>query len=435
MQKEKISPEEWEKVLSLHKLFRNINDSVIKNYTTASPVDIVNLIIDSPYGTLADGVITIYPNEDSDTEYALRMYNYSGATTYHMDMAEMPIGNGGFLKHASTIKEPEYIADIKDLVTDDDTRMLPWLATMHTALIVPTISITADNATTVLLAFDTDAYDIETIKHDVMMTYATTDIILNLLLRQETTRAWNALDEELATIGRIQREFLPKELPGLEGVECAVHYATSTRAGGDYYDFFPLTDKRTGVFIADVSGHGSPASIVMAMTRLLLHTYPRETSPPEEVFAHLNSLLFGNLLPGQFVTAFYAILDTAKSELTFSNAGHCYPILLRASDKSIEELRTKGGLPLGVVPSGVFDVKSAKMREGDVLFFFTDGLVEAVDSEKNMFGDKRLREILTNCSNLGVEEIRERILAGLKAFCGDIRLKDDLTFLIMKLTG
>jgi sigma-B regulation protein RsbU (phosphoserine phosphatase) len=430
-----IDPKEWEKVINLHKLFKNINDSVIKEHTTASPVDIINLVIDSPYGTLSDAVITIYPNEESETEYALRMYNYTGATTLHVNMDEMPIGNGGFLKHASTLKEPEYIPDIKDLVTESDIEILPWIATMHTALIIPTISITADNATTILLAFDTDAYDASTLKHNVMLTYATTDIILNLMLRQETTRAWNALDEELATIGRIQREFLPKELPGLKNIECAVHYEASTRAGGDYYDFFPLTDNRIGIFIADVSGHGSPAAIVMAMTRLLLHTYPREASPPEAVFTHLNKLMFGNLLPGQFVTAFYAILDTAEQSLDYSNAGHCYPLLIRAKDKKVDKLSTKGGLPLGVIQSGVFDIKSTQMEAGDLLLFYTDGLIEAMNSSGEMFGDDRIHSLLVDSLDRGVEEIKTRILDELSAFCECASLKDDLTFLIMKSTS
>ncbi|MEE9542405.1 MAG: PP2C family protein-serine/threonine phosphatase [Thermodesulfobacteriota bacterium] len=435
MVKDNRDKEEWEKVLNLHKLFKNINDSVIREHTTASPVDIINLVIDSPYGTLSDAVITIYPNNDSDTEYALRMYNYSGATTLHADMTKMPIGNGGFLKYASTRKDPKYISDIKEFVTESDIEMLPWLATMHTALVIPTISITADNATTILLAFDKDAFDMSTIKHNVMLTYATTDIVLNLMLRKETTRAWNALDEELAAIGRIQREFLPKELPSLKGVDCAVHYATSTRAGGDYYDFFPLSEDRIGVFIADVSGHGSPAAIVMAMTRLLLHTYPREASPPEEVFTHLNSLMFGNLLPGQFVTAFYAVLDTNENSLNYSNAGHCHPLLVRASKKNIEKLKTKGGLPLGVVPSGVFDKKTVTMKKGDLLLFYTDGLVEATNRDNEMFGEERLHELLIDCLNDSVDKIKERLLKELQNFCGEVALKDDLTLLLMKNTA
>ena len=435
MERAGIDPKEWEKVLELHRLFKKINDSVIRNHATASPVDILNFIINDSYGTISDGIVTIYANDDSDTEYSLRMFNYSGATSYYRDFKKMPIGNGGFLKYVSTLDEPEYITDISELVTESDIKMLPWIATMHTALIVPTISITAQNAATVLLAFDKDAFDANTIRHNAMLTYSTTDIVLNLLLRQETTRAWNALDEELATIGRIQREFLPKQLPGFKDLECAVHYATSTRAGGDYYDFFPLTADRTGIFIADVSGHGSPAAIVMAMTRLLLHTYPREASPPEEVFKHLNKLLFGNLLPGQFVTAFYAILDASEHTLNYSNAGHCYPLIVRASNKRIEQLKTKGGLPLGVVPRGVFDRKSTRMESGDILFFYTDGLVEAMNLDKEMFGEARLHEILVNCLSSTVDEIKERILKELKSFCEEAALKDDLTFLILKSTA
>jgi sigma-B regulation protein RsbU (phosphoserine phosphatase) len=435
MPKDIFSKDDWDKVLSLYKLYKDISDSVIRNYTTASPTDIINLVIDSPHGTHSDAVLTIYPNENSDTEYALRMVNYAGNTTLNVDMSKMPVGNGGFLKYVSTRQEPKYIPDIKELLEDGDIKMLPWLKEMHTALIVPTISITGDNATTTMFAIDKNAYDIDSIKHNVMLAYSTTDVILNLLLRKEAIRAWSALDDELTSIGRIQREFLPKEIPGMGGVECAVHYATSTRAGGDYYDFFPLSEVRTGVFIGDVSGHGSPAAIVMAMTRLLLHTYPRETSPPDEVFTHVNNLLFGNLLPGKFVTAFYAILDTSQSELLFSNAGHCHPILVRASDKSIEKLKTAGGLPLGVIPGGHFDQKTVKIEKGDLIFLFTDGLVESINSSNQMFGNKRLHELLTNCLEANVNEIKEKILAELKAFCGDMKLKDDLTFLIMKLKG
>ena len=165
MERAEIEPKEWEKVLQLHKLFKKINDSVIRNYNTASPVDIVNLIINDSYGTLSDGLVTIYADESSETRFSLRMHNYSGATTYHTDFSEMPQGNGGFLKFASTLKEPEYITDISELITDSDIELLPWIATMHTALIVPTIGITSEKATTIILGFDKDAFDTGTIKH------------------------------------------------------------------------------------------------------------------------------------------------------------------------------------------------------------------------------------------------------------------------------
>ena len=294
-------------------------------------------------------------NPASDSEYFLRMEHIDGATAYHIDLDSMPKGEGGFLKHLTTLTEPALYPDITGKFTGSDLKLLPWLADMKTALVVPTISITGQSATTILFAREEDAFDREEVSRNVVLTYAMTNFLLNMLLRRESDRICRKLDEELENIGRIQREFLPRELPTLDGLEWAVYYATSTRASGDYYDFFMLPDNRIGVIIADVSGHGSPAAVVMAMTRLLLHTYPGEVSPPAEVLKNVNRLLVGNLLPGQFVTAFYSVLDPKRKTITYSNAGHCHPHLFRINGGRTETLKTRTGVPLGIVNNGGFE--------------------------------------------------------------------------------
>ncbi len=433
MKTKKISKEDWNEVLGVHRLFKRINESVINEYGTTTPIEVVELIIKDPYGTSCDGLVTIYPNPLSKTEYFIRMQHVDGKTVFDTDLHLMARGGGGFLKYASTLTEPAIYPDIEKAVTGDDLKTLPWLSRMHTALVVPTVSVTGEPATTILFAVDEDAFDIGTLKSNLFLTYATTSIVLNMLLRIETDTVRKALDEELASIGRIQREFLPKELPVSEDFDCAVYYATSACAGGDYYDFFRMPDGRTGFIVADVSGHGSPAAIVMAMTRLLLHTYPESVEPPDDVLTNLNKLLSGNLILGQFVTAFYCILDSKSLELTYSNAGHCYPLLLRGSSGTIEELRTKGGIPLGITDAGAFDQVSVTLNKGDMVVIYTDGLMEATNPAGEMYGEGRLKKLLLAGADNSAEETKNEILRDAFVFCDGEPLKDDITIMVLKL--
>lgn len=434
MKTKKISKSDWNEVLGLHRLFQRINESVINDYGNTKPIEVVDLIISDPYGTFCDAVVTIYPNAESPMEYFLRMYHVDGKTVYNTDLHSMQRGEGGFLKYASTLTEPFICSNIKKDITEGDLNALPWLSRMRTALVVPTMSVTGSPATTVILAAEEDAFDIGHIKSNLILTNATTNIILNMLLRIETDRAREALDEELASVGRIQHELLPKQLPYTKGFEWAVYYYTSTHAGGDYYDFFPQPEGQTGVIIADVSGHGSPAAIVMAMTRLLLHTYVSEIKPPAEVFRNLNKLLVGNLLLGQFVTAFYFILDRESKTLTYSNAGHCHPQLLRSNNHRVEKLALKNGLPLGITHDGGFEDASISLEKGDALVFYTDGLSEAMNKSKDQYGEDRLQGVLCGSSMKHAEEIKDAILDDVRGFCNGEPLKDDLTIIVLKVT-
>ena len=419
----------------MHSLFQRINHAVINEFETTTPQDVIDMILHDPYGTKCDGMVTIYPNPKSDSEYFIRTSYYDGDLRYHLDCDEMERGMGGFLKHASSLNEPDVIPDISSMLISNDTDTIPWLKRMKTALIVPTINITGDPATTVLLADSVDAFDSDTIKSNIFMTYATTNILLTFIHRTNSERISRELDAELASVERVQREFLPKILPDTEGFKWAVYYNASTHAGGDYYDFFALPGSRTGVIIADVSGHGAPAAVIMAMARLLLHTYPGEIHPPSTVFDALNRHLFGNLISGNFVTAFYAVLEPDTRKLTFSNAGHCHPLLARVKDGSVERLSTQGGLPFGIMLDGGYSEDSVSLNPGDVLVFYTDCLYEATNKKRDAYGMERIESSLTRSMSGSVLEIKEAILGDFHDFCEGVDLKDDLTLLVLKVTA
>lgn len=258
----------------------------------------------------------------------------------------------------------------------------------------------------------------------------------NLVLRNRLASALAELDRELQAVGEIQRSLLPSELPRIPGYDLAAHYQTSARAGGDYYDFFPIGEKEWGVFIADVSGHGTPAAVLMAITHAIAHTRPGFPKPVNEVLAHLNGHLARSYTPsGSFVTAFYATFDPASGKVAFSSAGHNPPRLLR--DGQIVPLEESGGLPLGILPDQTYPEAAATLRPGDVLLLYTDGITEAMtpmnrEGARELFGLERLDRILIANAKRCAKEIIAEINREVKAFQAGEAPTDDQTIVVIR---
>src|SRR6185295_13481507 len=220
----------------------------------------------------------------------------------------------------------------------------------------------------------------------------------NLVLKNQLGDALKALDRELQVVGDIQRSLLPPQLPKIAGFDIAAYYQTSARAGGDYYDFFPLEGGACGLFIADVSGHGTPAAVFMAITHAIAHTQPGTHTPPARLLEYLNHHLARTYTrDGSFVTAFYAVLDPASRTLTYSRAGHNPPRLLRSGQIiSIEE---SGALPLGILDEQNYAESTIGLEKEDLLLLYTDGITEAsppakAGDSRRLFGTKRLDQVL-----------------------------------------
>ena len=168
----------------------------------------------------------------------------------------------------------------------------------------------------------------------------------NLVLRNQLAAALKTLDGELKTVGQIQRSLLPESLPVIPGFELAAYYHTSARAGGDYYDFFPLDNGGWGLFIADVSGHGTPAAVLMAITHAIAHAQPGTHTPPALLLGYLNDRLArAYTRGGTFVTAFYAVLDPATRALTYARAQPAAPGARRPRDAARPRGRAAAGHP------------------------------------------------------------------------------------------
>jgi sigma-B regulation protein RsbU (phosphoserine phosphatase) len=250
---------------------------------------------------------------------------------------------------------------------------------------------------------------------------------VSMQLAQQLQEAYHRLDYETQQVGRIQRHLLPAQLPTIDGLELAASYRTCERAGGDYYDVLSLPGDRWGLFLADVSGHGTPAAVVMAMLHTLLHAYPGVPLSPAEVLAHLSHHLLAVAPDGMFATAFYGVYHAPLRHLCYAVAGHPPPRLRRAG-RPVESLPPVHGLPLGILPSSSWDEADLVLCAGDALLLYTDGVLEGNNRSGALFGYERLDGALT-LGPTRAEALVRHIERRYKDFCDGVPDADDRTLL------
>jgi sigma-B regulation protein RsbU (phosphoserine phosphatase) len=213
----------------------------------------------------------------------------------------------------------------------------------------------------------------------------------------------------------------------------AANYETARRAGGDYYDFIPLGQGLLGILIADVSGHGTPAAVMMAVMHSIVHNYPNDPAPPSELLTFLNQKLLAHYVGvnGTFVTAFYGIYDPKTRRLTYSSAGHNPPRMRRCGNQTVYALDGAQQLPLGVLDDPQFVSHTEQLEPGDQIVFYTDGITEAISPDGELFGTDRLDKALAAC---GAEpaEIVERVLNHVEAHTGGTPARDDRTLVVAR---
>jgi len=249
---------------------------------------------------------------------------------------------------------------------------------------------------------------------------------------EELRRAYRELDAECRNVGRIQRALVPESEPDVAGCEVASFYETARRAGGDYFDFFPLEDGSWGVLVADVSGHGADAAVVMAMLRTLFHTLPAPLPEPPTVLCEVNRYMCELAIGGSFATAVLGVLSADAEKFCYASAGHEPPLLVRASTGDVEALEVRGGFPLGVMPDGEFSQAETQLSSGDTLLLYTDGITEAFDPEGETFGRERLRRVLSTSAPGGAEAVRDALLAVLCDFTHGRPPHDDQTLVVVR---
>ncbi len=246
--------------------------------------------------------------------------------------------------------------------------------------------------------------------------------------QQAQARERERLDQELRVARLIQQTLLPRDLPAMPGWQLAAYYQPARAVGGDFYDFLRFEDGRLGIVIGDVTDKGVPAALVMATTRSILRSVAQSEVSPGAALERTNDLLHPDIPPKMFVTCMYAILDPATGRLCYANAGQDLPY--QRHGDTVSELRATG-MPLGLMPGMLYEEKETTLAPGDSLLFYSDGLVEAHDPTRDMFGFPRLAMLLAIREN--DEPMIDYLLHQLAEFTGpDWEQEDDVTLVTLQ---
>jgi sigma-B regulation protein RsbU (phosphoserine phosphatase) len=342
----------------------------------------------------------------------------------------LPVHEGGLLPELLYGEQPKVF---DDLTIDADDPAYAYLAGQRSLLAIPHFDQGTVHNMIVLAREDVSAFPRDRIADLVLLSNLFGRATQTLVLSQAVKEAYDAVDYELRSIADIQKSLLPAATPRIPGLDVAVHYQTAKRAGGDYYDFFPLPGGRLGVLIADASGHGAPAAVLMAVAHSIAHTRPEPPVRPGELLTYLNAQLTRQYTrqTGHFMTAFYAVFDPNGRTLSYASAGHNPPRLLRGLDGIRLALNRAQKLPLGIKPDEIYPEQTISFESGDQVVFFTDGVIEAVDAAGDVFGSDRIDSALS-CRPASAEHLIQAILRDLSAFTAGVPAADDRTLVVVK---
>jgi sigma-B regulation protein RsbU (phosphoserine phosphatase) len=245
------------------------------------------------------------------------------------------------------------------------------------------------------------------------------------------------LEEELRIARQIQMSLLPQGAVSLPGLRVSALCLPAAEVGGDYYDLLPLSPSRMGVLIADVSGKGTSAALYMAELKGLVLSLSRIYDSPARLLAEANRILAANMDSRSFITMAYAVVDTEARTMRYARAGH-NPIIQFESGTGLTRVLTPAGLGLGIDAGARFEeiLEEAEvpLHSGDLFLFFTDGLSEAMNVRAELFGERRLRDVIESADGQGGDEsaLKDHILAEIRAFVGEAAQHDDMTMVILK---
>lgn len=244
----------------------------------------------------------------------------------------------------------------------------------------------------------------------------------------ESRMVSDKLQQELQESQEIQAALMPKALPEIDGLDLASAWKPARTVGGDYFDVLKFNDRHTAFCIADVAGKGMPAALLMSNVQAVLKSFASDMVGPGELCVRVNNVMCDNIVSHRFITCFYALLDNQNRKLSYTNAGHCPPMLIRDG----ASLRLKEGGPvLGIFPDRPYAEGSIDLRSGDCLVLFTDGVTEARNAAGREFGEERLRELLSAGHKLRAADLRDRIMAAVNEFT-DGEVYDDVTLMVVR---
>lgn len=347
---------------------------------------------------------------------------------------KLPLLEGGLLGELIYADEPRII---NDFCAMPDDPAYEYVKGYRSLMALPHYEDGAAINMTVQMLHEPNGFDPERLPDLTQMSTLFGRAVKNLVLSRDLKEALDALDREMKTIAELQQSLLPRSTPLVPGLLLAAHYQASKVAGGDYYDFFNLPGGRLGILIADVSGHGAPAAVLMAVLHALAHTLPEEPLHPDRTLRSLNTRLSERYTDGgAFVTAFYGVYDPSTRELRYANAGHPPPLHAHQETRECTECRVNSldgaaNLPLGVLPETSYEETTIRLTPGDVVLMYTDGISEAMNRSGDMYGDERLFEVISR-PHESAGSVLEQVLSDVAVFTAGMPAGDDRTVLAIR---
>ena len=388
-----------------------------------------------------DRMKTIFPRDASISisrrDLTYPYYRVTRSSTWDEDINPwkqkdlLPVLKGGLVADLIYANEPRVITDLK---IDRGEPAWEYLEGMRSLLSLPLYDRGESLNMIIRLMREPNAIDPESIPDLIITSNLFGRATYNLVMAERVQQAFDALDAEFKVIAEIQRSLLPSRLPKVEGLDMAAFYATAHRAGGDYYDVFPLSDQRSAIVIADVSGHGAAAAVVMARMHAVLHAQPSVLDSPSRALSFANEQLLQRCRESDnmitFVTAFYAVYDAATRTVTYASAGH-NPPRWHDVDGRICSISGARQLPLGIHCDVAFDQEQFTLRYGDELLLYTDGIIEACNPAGDMFGVDRLDHELLRPHD-SAQGVVDSIVTAVDEFADGTRFPDDRTLLVLR---
>lgn len=250
------------------------------------------------------------------------------------------------------------------------------------------------------------------------------------------------LGSHLQAAAEIQLKLLPEKPPTIEGYDFATYFRSSTSVSGDFYDFIPLSEKRLGIVLGDVKGHGIPAALLMVMIQTATRLLSNDVDSPAKVLKRINTLLFHNTDIEQFATMVYGILDLETGKFTYANGGHCPPLHfitntdndeITLQNKNNVQLLETGGMLIGVFDIATYSYETCTIAPGDVLVLYTDGVTETEGRKPNdFFGEGRLIDCLSKNLTQSADSLCNVLQNTLFEHSGTTQLKDDRAVVVIK---
>lgn len=254
--------------------------------------------------------------------------------------------------------------------------------------------------------------------------------------QEELSSMDRTLKREINLARTIQSQLLNGKTPVFQGGKVTGASIPARLIGGDYYDFYPLVNGKIRIVIGDVMGKGIPAAMLMILTRGAFRSAAETTSSPAETLMSMNQALYSDLRTlKSFVTLLCADWDPETFMLTYANAGHHLPLFIQAKEEKVQEVPKVKGIMVGGLPKQQYTNQVVQLSDQDTIFFYTDGIIEALNNKKEQYKLERLIQTLLENKDKCVEEIQQSVMASVEHFTEGLAQRDDITMVVLKINN